>query len=121
MSDTNLTTNDINELAAFACPLHEAGVPKVQMDTAHAVGLIRLACEGHDAAAEITALRSALSAKDEEVKRLREAVLAFQCYGCPVCHGDCGSANPPVGSCPMQLARAALSPTAAREAKEDNA
>lgn len=61
-----------------------------------------------EAAAEITALRAALASKDEEVKRLREAVLAFQDYGCPICQGDCSSANPPVSSCPMQLARTAL-------------
>jgi hypothetical protein len=30
--------------------------------------------------------------------------------GCPVCSGDCGSANPPVIGCPMQEARRALVP-----------
>lgn len=72
MSDTNLTTNDINELAAFAYPLHEAGVPKVQMDTVHAVGLIRLACEGHEAAATITALRKRVAELEGAVAEERE-------------------------------------------------
>jgi hypothetical protein len=33
-----------------------------------------------------------------------EALHLFQQYGCPVCHGDCASANPPVLLCPMQTA-----------------
>jgi len=41
---------------------------------------------------------------DELVKALE----TLRDYGCPVCHGDCGSANPPVNSCPMQMAEAAL-------------
>lgn len=42
------------------------------------------------------------------VDELVKALEAFQGYGCPVCHGDCASANPPVNSCPMQMAHAAL-------------
>jgi len=41
-------------------------------------------------------------------KALREALRAFQSYGCPVCGGDCSAANPPVSLCPMQEAEAAL-------------
>ena len=33
---------------------------------------------------------------------LVEALEGFVSYGCPVCSGDCGSANPPVMHCPMQ-------------------
>lgn len=29
-------------------------------------------------------------------------------FGCPVCSGDCGSANPPVASCPMATVESAL-------------
>lgn len=36
-----------------------------------------------------------------EVERLRERVDTFMSYGCPVCSGDCGAANPPVYGCPM--------------------
>lgn len=36
------------------------------------------------------------------------ALELFQSFGCPLCNGDCGSANPPVTTCPMQIARAAL-------------
>lgn len=50
-----------------------------------------------------------LEAENARLKsRLAEALEAlhlFEQYGCPVCHGDCASANPPVNSCPMQAAR----------------
>lgn len=39
---------------------------------------------------------------------LFEALRTLRDFGCPVCSGDCGSANPPVASCPMQIASAAL-------------
>jgi|GEM_PF-6376152 hypothetical protein len=38
------------------------------------------------------------------VAELEKALHLFEQYGCPVCHGDCASANPPVYSCPMQAA-----------------
>ena len=40
--------------------------------------------------------------------RLRGSLMRWQSYGCPDCHGDCGSANPPVSCCIMQETRAAL-------------
>ena len=59
--------------------------------------------------AEVAALRA-----DNE--RLREAlgemVTTFYDAGCHICGGDCASANPPVGGCPVRVierARAALS------------
>jgi hypothetical protein len=39
---------------------------------------------------------------------LLSALLLLRSYGCPVCHGDCASANPPVSVCPMEHATAAL-------------
>ena len=39
---------------------------------------------------------------------LLEALTMFRDYGCPVCQGDCASANPPVSACPMQMAQAAI-------------
>jgi hypothetical protein len=36
------------------------------------------------------------------------ALELLQSFGCPVCNGDCGSANPPVTTCPMQVARAVI-------------
>jgi len=45
----------------------------------------------------------------EALREAREVIDAFCGYGCPVCHGDCASANPPVSLCPMQQAGAALS------------
>lgn len=47
-------------------------------------------------------LYAALEAKLAEA---RQAVALFEDYGCPVCHGDCASANPPVQFCPMEIAR----------------
>ena len=41
-------------------------------------------------------------------RQLQEAVKLFQAFGCPACQGDCGNANPPVSSCPMQIAEAAI-------------
>jgi hypothetical protein len=46
---------------------------------------------------------------------MREALEHFVGYGCPVCSGDCSSANPPVSLCPMQQARAALASAPARD------
>lgn len=40
--------------------------------------------------------------------RLIEALEFMRGFGCPVCSGDCGSANPPVMSCPMLMIDAAL-------------
>ena len=39
---------------------------------------------------------------------LAGALKGMQSYGCPVCNGDCGSANPPVMSCPMSQCDEAL-------------
>ena len=53
----------------------------------------------------------------DEAKALAETLAGalgeMQSYGCPVCNGDCGSANPPVMSCPMSQCAEAL-----REYKE---
>jgi hypothetical protein len=43
-----------------------------------------------------------------KVERLRAALQEFYPGSCPVCSGDCGSANPPVINCPMLMARDAL-------------
>ncbi len=42
------------------------------------------------------------------VAKMRDAVSLFRSFGCPLCSGDCGSANPPVYVCPMQVAEEAL-------------
>lgn len=44
----------------------------------------------------------------QQIAALTEALKCWQSYGCPDCHGDCGSANPPVFSCIMQQTSAAL-------------
>lgn len=47
-------------------------------------------------------------ADEARVKALEAALRELRSYGCPVCNGDCGSANPPVISCPMQSISATL-------------
>jgi hypothetical protein len=39
---------------------------------------------------------------------LLEALISLRDFGCPVCSGDCGSANPPVSCCPMTQASTAI-------------
>lgn len=39
---------------------------------------------------------------------LLEALELLRSFGCPHCNGDCGSANPPVTTCPMAVASAAI-------------
>ena len=43
-----------------------------------------------------------------EIERLRAALRLFYEAPCPICGGDCASANPPVIGCPMIEARKAL-------------
>ena len=43
--------------------------------------------------------------QDDQIARLKDALNAFEIYGCPVCRGDCGAANPPVSLCPMKMAQ----------------
>jgi hypothetical protein len=57
---------------------------------------------------ECMTLRSQLAASQAELARLREALTLLQSFGCPACSGDCGSANPPVTSCPMTITHQAL-------------
>jgi hypothetical protein len=57
----------------------------------------------------LTALASTHTRAMEALREAREVIDAFCGYGCPVCHGDCASANPPISLCPMQQAGAALS------------
>ena len=41
-------------------------------------------------------------------RELLEALTVLYAHGCPACIGDCGSENPPVTDCPMQLAGRAI-------------
>ena len=56
--------------------------------------------------------QAALEAELAKFKALAETLAGalgeMQSYGCPVCNGDCGSANPPVMSCPMSQCAEAL-------------
>lgn len=53
-------------------------------------------------------MRRELSAAEARNAKLVEALTTMRDYGCPVCGGDCASANPPVTFCPMQIVSAAL-------------
>lgn len=57
---------------------------------------------------EAAALRDMLNTRAGSHHRLVEALEVMRGHGCPVCNGDCGSANPPVMSCPMLMIDAAL-------------
>ena len=83
-----------------------------------AVGLLNSNCCGpafnayddKDSPSVITVSKLLMDPPATDVAALVEAAKAFQHYGCPVCSGDCGSANPPVMACPMQDLRQALAP-----------
>lgn len=53
----------------------------------------------------IKELQAALAKKDVELAEVKQTVALFEYYGCPICHGDCAAANPPVYCCPMEAAR----------------
>lgn len=44
---------------------------------------------------------------EAQLAEARKALDLFEHYGCPICHGDCSSANPPVDCCPMEASRRA--------------
>jgi hypothetical protein len=60
-----LTLDDLVDLGGFTYPLLEAGFPKVQMDTAHAVSLLTLATEALNGRASL----SSAEAERDEAKR----------------------------------------------------
>ncbi len=59
--------------------------------------------------AGVNRITTAVNANDALV----EALKTIRSFGCPVCSGDCGSANPPVAGCPMQMMGAAIALSAA--------
>ena len=56
----------------------------------------------------LTSLQERPEKAEALVYELVEAGEQLVSFGCPVCHGDCVSANPPVQLCPMQAIRAAI-------------
>lgn len=48
------------------------------------------------------------------MEQARRAIEMQRSYGCGRCNGDCGSANPPVLACPMQVAQEALATLTAK-------
>lgn len=52
--------------------------------------------------------RRVVDAAADLIDSLESIVSDFQQYGCPICNGDCGSANPPIYNCPMSNAHGAL-------------
>ncbi len=64
---------------------------------------------------ELDAAKADLQAANRELAKFKAlaetlagALEGMQSYGCPVCNGDCGSANPPVIFCPMTQCAEAL-------------
>lgn len=57
--------------------------------------------------AEIEARATAAEAEAERLGALANDLLygldLWEGYGCPICRGDCASANPPVQGCPVKL------------------
>lgn len=62
------------------------------------MGLDLQVSENQKAEAEVARLK-------DELTKAHRVIELFESFGCPVCGGDCASANPPVMSCPMQQAR----------------
>jgi hypothetical protein len=58
---------------------------------------------GHDLKTE-----GLLDLAADEIERLQAALRLYYEAPCPICSGDCGSANPPVIGCPVLEARRAL-------------
>lgn len=59
--------------------------------------------------ADLMSTERVIMVRESEWRQMRVALEHFVTYGCPVCGGDCASANPPVDGCPMRAAHAALS------------
>lgn len=75
-----------------------------------------------------TAKATALEQIRDALVQATEALSMAQSYGCPVCGGDCASANPPVSSCPMRAYHSSLAtlrtlsspPTETKEPRHDD-
>ena len=106
---------DIDAVNAFQARSFEAlfrstGPAKRPINEAHRLLAEAFARHRRQARAEQAAELAKFKALAET---LAGALGEMQSYGCPVCNGDCGSANPPVMSCPMSQCAEAL-----REYKE---
>jgi hypothetical protein len=55
-----------------------------------------------------TVLGGLLADADAAITELRLLLQAWEAHGCPVCGGDCYSANPPVSCCLMRQTRELL-------------
>lgn len=85
---------------------------KKLFDVLHAAQKAATALEAQEA--ELAAVHQRYVDADESLieaeaalAEARKALGLFEQYGCPICHGDCSSANPPVDCCPMESARRA--------------
>jgi chromosome segregation ATPase len=56
----------------------------------------------------LRAIEAGMGAVEDEIERLRAALLLYYHSPCPICGGDCSGANPPVLVCPPLEARRAL-------------
>ena len=53
-------------------------------------------------------MRAELTAARARIAELEASLRDFLWFGCPLCNGDCGGAQPPPMTCIMSQARAAL-------------
>jgi len=58
-----------------------------------------------EAASPLSKLKAGNARLEDQLAEARKALDLFEHYGCPICHGDCASANPPVDCCPMEAVR----------------
>lgn len=101
------TKTDEQEREAFECFMSDDGKfpQSIERDANGNYVLMQAASSWH-----VWQARAALQSQDREdaVERLIEAVRNYMSFGCPVCSGDCFSANPPVSGCPVREAQEAI-------------
>lgn len=74
---------------------------------AETAAAVRERDEARAGCAALLESRDAMGMAWKEVRGLAadlvEGLDLWNAYGCQICHGDCASANPPVGGCPVKL------------------
>lgn len=107
--------DEMRSVARAVAPIIEAALRKPPADAERAalVGKVRdlrdyLEPNDSGGAGVCDKAAALITADGERIAALEAALVTFRDYGCPVCGGDCGSANPPVNACPMQMVKAAL-------------
>ena len=102
-------TDIVERLRAEGAMTGHYHVPAIQREAAAEIEWLRE--ESERLRAEVVLLEATGAECADEIERLRaalgEMVTTFYDAGCHVCGGDCASANPPVGGCPIGVIRRA--------------